>query len=98
MIRMVRPLGNACLGTRPGLEVLCPLPRVTLMNGPSRPRAVEPGLRGAHQQGAGLGACRRNAPTSILGGTKRIGRSEIVDPEPFAQAHFRRSVVKPITP
>jgi len=34
-----------------------------------------------------LGACRRNAPTSILGGTKRIGRIEIVDPEPDARLH-----------
>src|SRR5713101_291237 len=34
-----------------------------------------------------LGACRRNAPTSILGGTKCIGRIEIVDPEPDARSH-----------
>src|SRR6266849_3556072 len=34
-----------------------------------------------------LGACRRNAPTPNLGGTKRIGRIEIVDPEPDARSH-----------
>jgi len=34
-----------------------------------------------------LGACRRNAPTSVSGGTKRIGRIEIVDPEPNVRSH-----------
>src|SRR5712692_4669328 len=49
----------------------------------------------AHTESAGpkvgcretLGACRRNAPTPNLGGTKRIGRIEIVDPEPDARSH-----------
>src|SRR6266849_9682192 len=50
--------------------------------GPSSPASEEHTSRGR----AGLGACRTNAPTSILGGTKRIGRSEIVDPEPDARS------------
>ena len=36
-----------------------------------------------------LGVCRRNAPTSISRGTKRIDPSEIVDPEPNTRSHFR---------
>jgi hypothetical protein len=43
--------------------------------------------RGSRIRKAELGACRRNAPTSIFGGTKRIGRIEIVDPEPDARSH-----------
>src|SRR5713226_7812991 len=40
-----------------------------------------------HRAAVPLGACRRNAPTPNLGGTKRIGRIEIVDPEPDARSH-----------
>jgi pimeloyl-ACP methyl ester carboxylesterase len=41
-----------------------------------------------------LGACRRNDPTSISTGSKRIGEAEIFEPEPNARSRFRSHAVE----
>jgi hypothetical protein len=67
--------------------------------GPQNPEHPYPGNEaGGREDREGrlccLGACRRNDPTSISTGSKRIGEAEIFEPEPNARSRFRSHAVE----